>query len=307
MDFVDNYHVSKFELTDELKAELGQIIADDNVSLPSYWINKYKQEQQKNWNLFYKRNASKFFKDRSWLDREFGQSPTDIGEDDASGLALNSLDNTGDSWILIDFGCGTGNALFPILSSHPKCRACAFDVSPRAIELVQSRYSEEQRTGGLEVLGVWDLINDSSPTLVLRRNSQTNQFDLCKEAFCELGDAGFLLFVLSAIPPENVKTVLFRVWQKLKNGGILMFRDYARFDHKEIRFAQRKRSKLEDHLYVRQDGTLAAYFDKDELTAILEGVGFKVLCFDLIQRKFRNRKTDQTFMRCWLQGVFQKR
>jgi methyltransferase-like protein 6 len=39
--------------------------------IPEFWQKKYKDEAAKNWNLFYKRNEARFFKDRHWIGREF--------------------------------------------------------------------------------------------------------------------------------------------------------------------------------------------------------------------------------------------
>jgi hypothetical protein len=36
-----------------------------------FWEEKYKREASKNWNLFYRRNEARFFKDRHWTGREF--------------------------------------------------------------------------------------------------------------------------------------------------------------------------------------------------------------------------------------------
>ena len=39
-----------------------EAIANDKKEVPSFWINKYKKEAAKNWDIFYKRNTTKFFK-----------------------------------------------------------------------------------------------------------------------------------------------------------------------------------------------------------------------------------------------------
>ena len=36
-----------------------------------FQANKLEREAQKNWDLFYKRNETNFFKDRHWTTREF--------------------------------------------------------------------------------------------------------------------------------------------------------------------------------------------------------------------------------------------
>lgn len=54
-------------LTDNEKTKL-----DKDVNLVStFKQNKLELEAQKNWDLFYKRNTTNFFKDRHWITREF--------------------------------------------------------------------------------------------------------------------------------------------------------------------------------------------------------------------------------------------
>ena len=54
-------------LTDEEKEKL----AKDATLVSEFKQNKFEQEAQKNWDIFYKRNTTKFFKDRHWTRREF--------------------------------------------------------------------------------------------------------------------------------------------------------------------------------------------------------------------------------------------
>ena len=43
----------------------------DSTLVTEFKQNKFEKEAQKNWDLFYKRNTTKFFKDRHWTTREF--------------------------------------------------------------------------------------------------------------------------------------------------------------------------------------------------------------------------------------------
>ena len=48
-------------------------------------VSNYKQLQleinaQKNWDLFYKRNSTKFFKDRHWTTREFPEITSEVSK-----------------------------------------------------------------------------------------------------------------------------------------------------------------------------------------------------------------------------------
>lgn len=54
-------------LTEEEKKKV-----DDNSRIVSdFKQNKLEKEAQKNWDLFYKRNTTNFFKDRHWTTAEF--------------------------------------------------------------------------------------------------------------------------------------------------------------------------------------------------------------------------------------------
>jgi methyltransferase-like protein 6 len=48
-------------------ARAQDVIASDKKEVPPFWINKYKKEAARNWDLFYKRNTTKFFKGKNPL------------------------------------------------------------------------------------------------------------------------------------------------------------------------------------------------------------------------------------------------
>ena len=55
--------------------EASQISAEDKARLDGeapireYLQQKYEKEAKRNWDIFYKRNTTNFFKDRHWLAR----------------------------------------------------------------------------------------------------------------------------------------------------------------------------------------------------------------------------------------------
>ena len=65
------------DLTDDVKEMLEKqnskslMVTESDKIKYELKIKKLKQEAEKNWNLFYKRNSTNFFKDRSWTTREF--------------------------------------------------------------------------------------------------------------------------------------------------------------------------------------------------------------------------------------------
>ena len=115
-------------LTEEEQSKLKK--QDESIA-SEFKRQKLEAESRKNWDLFYKRNETRFFKDRHWTIREFQQ--------------LVEID--GDSKkILLEVGCGVGNFLFPLLEENVGLFMYGCDFSPRAIQLVKSdpRYNENR-------------------------------------------------------------------------------------------------------------------------------------------------------------------
>lgn len=52
------------ERLNQLVERAHDIISKDKTEVPTFWTSKYKKEAAKNWDLFYKRNTTKFFKGR---------------------------------------------------------------------------------------------------------------------------------------------------------------------------------------------------------------------------------------------------
>lgn len=48
-------------------------LADERALVSDFKQLKLEREAQKNWDLFYKRNSTHFFKDRHWTTREFDE------------------------------------------------------------------------------------------------------------------------------------------------------------------------------------------------------------------------------------------
>ena len=65
---------------------------DDNSKIVSdFKQNKLEKEAQKNWDLFYKRNSTNFFKDRHWTTAEFKELLFDRSEVSIYILAKQKL------------------------------------------------------------------------------------------------------------------------------------------------------------------------------------------------------------------------
>lgn len=56
-----------------LTIEETERLKKDDVLVSEFKQNKLEKEAKKNWDLFYKRNSTNFFKDRHWISREFAE------------------------------------------------------------------------------------------------------------------------------------------------------------------------------------------------------------------------------------------
>lgn len=60
--------------------ETRAFIERDIECVSSFKQDKLEKEAKKNWDLFYKRNSTHFFKDRHWITREFPEVLETIAE-----------------------------------------------------------------------------------------------------------------------------------------------------------------------------------------------------------------------------------
>ncbi|EPT01123.1 hypothetical protein FOMPIDRAFT_1036443 [Fomitopsis schrenkii] len=203
---------------------------------------KYNDKPAKHWDNFYKMNASNFFKNRQWLHLEFPDLVR-VTQPEAGPVTV------------VEVGCGAGNAVYPILTSNknPQLSLRAYDYSSHAVKLVQTNplYAAPQ-IGSIKA-AVWDL---SSP-------------ELPPDAAPESVDIIILIFVLSALHPHEWQRAVQNVHKMLKPGGLVLFRDYGRYDLTQLRFKGGR--LLDDNFYIRGDKTRVYFFELDELALLFAG------------------------------------
>ncbi|KAJ4250607.1 hypothetical protein NW762_011866 [Fusarium torreyae] len=274
---------------------------------------KFSQDPARWWNLFYKNNAANFFKNRKWLQQEF---PV---------LAEVTKEDAGPQ-VLLEIGAGAGNTAFPVLAENknPQLKIHACDYSKTAVEVI--RQNEAYNPEFIQA-DVWDVASDSLPP-GLEEGSV---------------DVAVLIFIFSALSPDQWAQAVHNVHRVLKPGGLVCFRDYGRGDLAQVRF--RKGRYLDENFYIRGDGTRVYFFDKDQLSDIwtgkkadedaeealdvaaaapaAEGANdtqstdteeakieiprFEVEKLGVDRRLLVNRASKLKMYRCWLQGRFRKK
>jgi len=256
--------------TKELSAsEVVQLEEQNKRLVPEFKANKLEIDAQRHWDLFYKRNETRFFKDRRWTTREFQELLTDEADTDKQERRT-----------ILEVGCGVGNLVFPLLEeqtkeqnndnkSSPGFYFYACDFSPRAVDFVRSNalYDPEHITA-FQCDITTQQVHDQIPS---------GSLDLCT-----------MIFVLSAIHPDKFTDVIRNLWQLLKPGGLVLFRDYGLYDMAQLRFTPG--NKIAENLYVRQDGTRSYFFAEQELAQLFSRNGFDVVTNKYVHRRTLNRK-----------------
>lgn len=277
MDTIHGHVVPEKQLTDDDKLKLT---AQNSRLVSEFHANKLEQEARKNWDLFYKRNTTKFFKDRHWTTREFLELLDE-------GVSSSSSDESEPKKRLLEIGCGVGNLVFPLIEEnhHKRFFIYAMDFSPRAIEIVKQNplFSEEHMAAFACDITNEDVFSTIAPASI---------------------DLITLVFVLSAIHPGKFEAVVANMWRLLKPGGVVLFRDYGLYDMAQLRF--KPGSKIAEKLYVRQDGTRSYYFAVEETQRLFEQGGFEVVSNEYIHRRTVNFKEGVDVPRIFLQGKYRK-
>ncbi|NWI86554.1 METL2 protein, partial [Pitta sordida] len=326
------------EWSEEQEANARRKVEENSSQLlPQDKQEEYEVNAKRYWDDFYKIHENGFFKDRHWLFTEFpelapNRNSNQTGDsrhgfsnkeesrneplgrcenghcslDSRTERQLKLVENTpegctehlaarrdGDfpgsaaSFRVLEVGCGAGNTVFPILQTNndPGLFVYCCDFSTTAVGLVQTNAEyDSSRCFAF----VHDLCNDQSP------------FPMPEESL----DIVILIFVLSAILPEKMQSVVTRLSRLLKPGGTILLRDYGRYDLAQLRF--KKGQCLAANFYVRGDGTRVYFFTQDELDHLFTAAGLEKIQNVVDRRLQVNRGKQMTMYRVWIQCKYHK-
>lgn len=262
-------------LTDDEKIRLEE---QNKRMVSDFQARKLETEARKHWDLFYKRNETRFFKDRHWTTREFeellsGSSPSV----DAGGSGLKTM---------LEIGCGVGNLVFPLIEDgHRDYFIYACDLAPRAVELVKQH----------------NLYDETYMKAFPCDITTAEVFETIPEGSLDIAT---LIFVLSAIHPDKFRAAIGNIFRLMKPGGMVLFRDYGLYDMAQLRF--KPGHKIAENFYMRQDGTRSYYFAEDEVSELFRGAGFEVIVNSYIHRRTINPKEGIDVPRIFVQSKFRK-
>ena len=261
------------------------------------------------WDRFYRSHGTHFFKDRHYLATEF---PNEF--DPRYRTAHHSSCSSPSTSCLVEVGCGVGNALLPLLEetngnpcesnggTNVKWKVIGLDLSAVAIDLL--RKEPRFQAAALEVDGhddntgpraqayCCDIVQDPLPPNCFGAATVTTLF-----------------FCLSAIHPQYHERAALQVAQTLAPGGVLVIRDYGRYDAAQLKLGVQRGKQIAPNFYQKHDGTNCYYFDLDDLERLFgrQGAsGLETLELKYHRRKCVNRLTQSVRRRVWVQARFQK-
>ena len=274
---------------------------------------KKKQDIAQHWNRFYQHHQTNFFNDRHYLSKAFPHE-----------FSASSSPQDKDV-LLVEIGCGVGNNVLPLLERFPRWTIYGYDFSPVAVNLLRQDPRFQQASCRAHA-SVWDISTPTPSLSEMEAQEDDDHHGECNDSdhhgpvssssslsslpptvsLREKADIVTLLFCLSALSPTDQRTAAQNMMLLLKPGGVLVFRDYGRYDQAQMKLGTSRSKQLDDNFYVKSDGTRCYYFTLQDLTRLF-GNELETLELGYIRRVYHNRSNQQQRRRVWVQARFKKR
>mmetsp|Transcript_27269 Transcript_27269/g.70223 ORF Transcript_27269/g.70223 Transcript_27269/m.70223 type:complete len:278 (-) Transcript_27269:26-859(-) len=229
------------------------------------------------WESFYKIHENNFFANRRYLVKEFP--------------VLAKLQR---GQRILDVGAGVGNACMQLRQNGMEASITAVDVSKGALGILEKHSKWEPREDKTFYVDLNNLdVGGGDPDSMPERHH-----------------AAVACFTLSAILPEKLPRAIAWVLLHLESGSDFCIRDYGLYDMTMLRFPGA--SLIGEHLYARQDGTLAYFFTpkifQDALHEVkkLYGVSATIEEAKYCTVENRNRKTGGILKRVFVHVIIRK-
>lgn len=233
---------------------------------------RYGDERaNEHWDKFYGNHEEGFFKDRKWIKLEFPELIACTGAEAGPK-------------VIADLGCAVGNTVYPLLrmNLNSSLRIHALDFSAEAIRIVRDNAEFEGET---ITAAVWDMADPRGPPAEIEDGSV---------------DIVVLIFAFSALSPKQWPQAMQNLHRMLKSGGLLLLRDYGRYDLTQLRLKANR--LLSESFYIRGDGTRVYYFTNEELTDLFSAErGWSLEQNAIDRRLLVNRKEGKKMYRAWVQ------
>eukprot|EP01132_Coremiostelium_polycephalum_P008391 gene8391-10307_t len=295
--------------------------------------NQYETNAMDYWDKFYKRNQSKFFKDRTYLHLEYPElNPLSINREQTT-LYFNYINHQNNNQ-------DTNNNEIGVETDQQQDNK--FNINQVTEDMkwwldIKESYGIENCASKVLEIGcgtgssVWPMLKlnpekyfyafDFSPHAVqLVKSNPLYNPDRMNAFVCDIAneflptdiikdnsiDLMLMIFVLSAISAEKMNHVATALFKALKPGGVVYVRDYGMYDMTQLRFLSKKGRKIDQNFYLRADGTRTYFFTTEVLVSIFEAAGFKTVLSKYDTRELRNRKKLISMYRVWVRGKFMK-